>query len=252
MKPSVTLLDLGVVDYGEALALQRELFDKVVAERAGAGGQSGAGGGHLILCEHPHVYTLGKSGRAENLLVSEEFLHERGAALYRVERGGDITYHGPGQVVGYPILDLEKAGLGLRGYIETLEQSVIETMGEFGIEAGRSEGKTGVWVKDPDGLSGGDRAGEGSCEKHLTAREQTERKICAIGVRSSRFVAMHGFALNVATDLEWFGHINPCGFTGGAVTSMEKETGRKVEMSEVKRVLRERLEERLGVRIVKE
>ena len=238
MTPSVELLDLGTIDYKECWERQQELFDRLVAEKTG--GTTGdpakarsfpsRGGvpdraGWLILCEHPHVYTLGKSGHEENLLVGEEFLHSVGASFYRIDRGGDITYHGPGQIVGYPILDLEKTGMGLRGYIEAVEQAVIETVAEFGIEAARSEGKTGVWIKDARG----------------------ERKICAIGVRSSRFITMHGFALNAATDLKWFDHINPCGFTGGGVTSIEAETGRSVAMEDVKEVLCGRLASNLKI-----
>ncbi len=227
MRPSVELLDPGTVDYAEGVARQKELFEKLIAERETAG--------WLILCEHPHVYTLGKSGKAENLLVSEEFLREKGAALHRIERGGDITYHGPGQIVGYPILDLERVGLGLREYIEAVEQSVIETVGEFGIETGRVEGKTGVWVHD---------------ELRITNYElRTDRKICAIGVKASRGVVMHGFALNVATDLKWFEYINPCGFTDGGVTSIEKEVGEKVDIGEVKKVLCGRLEQNLKIRL---
>jgi lipoyl(octanoyl) transferase len=212
MNPPVELLDWGVVDYSEALARQRKLFEGLIAAKM----RDESGVGWIVLCEHPHVYTLGRSGKEKNLLVSEEFLRSRGASFHRTERGGDITYHGPGQTVVYPILDLERVGLGLREYIAALEQAVIETVAEFGIEAGRVAGKTGVWV-------GG------------------QRKICAIGVKSSRFVTMHGLALNVATDLEWFEHINPCGMAGSAVTSMERELEREFDREEVKRVLCGRL-----------
>jgi lipoyl(octanoyl) transferase len=167
MAAKVEFVDWGTVDYAEALARQRELFDRLIAAKSDAVVASGPEAarqktaeevrqmrsdhkkwaGWLVFCEHPHVYTLGKSGKNGNLLVSEEFLRSRGATLHRTERGGDITYHGPGQIVGYPILDLEKAGLGLRGYIAALEQAVIETLAHFGIEAGRVDGKTGVWVK---------------------------------------------------------------------------------------------------------
>jgi lipoyl(octanoyl) transferase len=242
MTPVVELLDWGVIDYAEALGRQRELFERLVAAKCGgpgvsmndpgrgfpsSGGVSAKPAGWLIMCQHPPVYTLGRSGRVENLLVSEEMLRERGAALHRIERGGDITFHGPGQLVVYPILDLDALGLGLRAYVEALEQSVIETVAGFGIEAGRIAGKTGVWV-------GGD--------KNLPPR-----KICAIGVKASRGVVMHGLALNVATDLGWFELINPCGFVGGAVTSIERETGRKTEMAAVKKLLGERLKENLKI-----
>lgn len=226
MKPAAEFLDLGTIDYGECWELQRRLFGELAAEKAeGTGHPEKAG--WLILCEHPHVYTLGKSGHDANLLVDEEFLRSRGASFYRIDRGGDITYHGPGQIVGYPILDLEKTGMGLREYIEAMEQAVIETVAEFGIEAGRSEGKTGVWVRD----------------------ERGERKICAIGVRSSRFITMHGFALNAATELGWFDYINPCGMVGGGVTSIEAETGRKADMEQIKAILRGRLSENMKVNI---
>ncbi len=246
MTPSVEFLDLGVIDYNECWERQQELFDALVAEKMrGAGDPAKAG--WLILCEHPHVYTLGKSGRCENLLVSEEFLRSVGTSFHRTDRGGDITYHGPGQIVGYPILDLEKTGMGLRDYIEAVEQSVIETVAEFGIAAGRSEGKTGVWVRESN-----HPALRAPFHRRGTSRTDTplqgnERKICAIGVRSSRFITMHGFALNVATDLKYFDHINPCGFMAGGVTSIEAETGKNIPMDEVKRVLCGRLGENLRI-----
>jgi lipoyl(octanoyl) transferase len=295
MKPRVELLDWGAIDYAHALDWQREMFERLVAEK----GKDERGVGWIVLCEHPHVYTLGRSGKAENLLVSEEFLSSRGASLHHTERGGDITYHGPGQTVVYPILDLEKVELSLRDYITALEQAVIETVAEFGIEAGRVAGKTGVWIKDerrktrdePSTACGasvtdrapnlsrrlveasreggkderrelengfrqsgdyatlGEKNGAGSllgvndraffetAEAESPLSRKPERKICAIGVRASRGVVMHGLALNVATDLGWFEHINPCGMVGGAVTSMEKEIGHKLDREEVKRVL---------------
>ena len=223
MKPTARLLDLGAIDYAEALARQRELFDGLIACKASG---NSADAGSIIMCEHPHVYTLGRSGQIGNMLVPEEFLHSRGAALFRIDRGGDITYHGPGQIVCYPILDLDKLGIGLRSYIEALEQSVVETLARFGIEAGSSEKGTGVWVKDSNG----------------------ERKICAIGVRASRGVVMHGLALNVATDLCWFDHINPCGFRDSRTTSMEVWLGHTVQLEEVKKNLAERLAANLGVK----
>lgn len=230
MKPRAEFQDWDTVDYREALERQRTLFEvlaapttqKPSAEVAAPATLPEADSvGWLIFCEHPHVYTLGRSGKEDNLLVDEEFLCSKGVSLHRTERGGDITYHGPGQIVGYPILDLQRLGLGLRRYVEALEEAVIETTAEFGINAGRVPGKTGVWVRD--------------------------KKICAIGVRASRGVVMHGFALNVSTDLRWFELVNPCGFVGGAVTSMEKETGRKIEIDEVKKLLCERLKENLKI-----
>ena len=170
-----------------------------------------------------------KSGHAENLLVGEEYLRSIGAEFYHIDRGGDITFHGPGQIVGYPILDLERIGLSLRDYIDALEGAVIRTVARYGIRAGRIAGASGVWI-------------EGA---------QPARKICAIGVRASRYVTMHGFALNVATDLRYFTHINPCGFTDRGATSIEKEIGRPVPMEEVKRRLVEDLCENLNVKIYK-
>jgi lipoyl(octanoyl) transferase len=226
MIPRVEYLDLGVVDYGEGWRRQRELFDGMVAEKvAGTGDPSKAG--YLIVCEHTPVYTIGKSGHDGNLLVSEDFLRSRGAELYHIDRGGDITFHGPGQVVVYPILDLERLGLGLRGYIEAMEQAVIDTLAELNIVAGRIPGKTGVWLSDGRG----------------------ERKICAIGVRSSRYITMHGLALNVATDLKWFELINPCGFVGGQVTSVDAERGEAIDIELVKRLLATKLEKNMNFKI---
>ncbi|MDR2890910.1 MAG: lipoyl(octanoyl) transferase LipB [Alistipes sp.] len=233
MKPRAELVDWGIIPYTEALARQKELFDALVATKkdAKAGADANGNGdgavkeaGTIVMCEHPHVYTMGKSGRVENLLVSERFLRDRGAEFHRTDRGGDITYHGPGQLVCYPIVDLEKLGMGLRDYVDVLERSVIETLAEFGIEATRVEGRTGVWVVD----------------------DCCERKICAIGVRSSQYVTMHGLALNVSTDLEWFRLINPCGMAGGSVTSICFEVGRKQSMERVKKLLAARLAENLG------
>lgn len=226
--------DLGLMGYAECWALQRSLFDRMLAAKAG---RAAAGGevpseqaGWLLLVEHPAVYTLGKSGREANLLVSEERLRAIGADLFRIDRGGDITFHGPGQIVGYPILDLERLGIGLRDYIDRLEEAVICLAADYGIEAGRIAGASGVWI-EPDSV----RA----------------RKLCAIGVRSSRFVTMHGFALNVNTDLRYFDYINPCGFTDRGATSIRRETGAEADMAEVKARLVERLSEKLNVRIYK-
>lgn len=226
--------DLGLMGYAECWALQRSLFDRMLAAKAG---RAAAGdevpseqAGRLLLVEHPAVYTLGKSGREANLLVSEERLRAMGADLFRIDRGGDITFHGPGQIVGYPILDLERLGIGLRDYIDRLEEAVICLAADYGIEAGRIAGASGVWI-EPD-----------------SARA---RKLCAIGVRSSRFVTMHGFALNVNTDLRYFDYINPCGFTDRGATSIRRETGVEADMAEVKARLVERLSEKLNVKIYK-
>lgn len=184
--------------------------------------------GTVLLTEHRPVYTLGKSGHAENLLVDRQALEAMGARFFHIDRGGDITFHGPGQLVCYPILDLEKIGIGLREYIDALEEAVIRTVARLGIRAGRIAGASGVWI-DPEA----DRP----------------RKICAIGVRSSRYVTMHGFALNVQTDLRWFARINPCGFTDRGVTSIARETGEKPDMEHVKMLVIENLSEILNVEI---
>ena len=227
----VSCRDLGRMDYKACWDLQQELFDTLLARKRSAAESSVPGtgstaaadsddAGTLLLVEHPPVYTLGKSGHAENLLIGREALEAMGARFFHIDRGGDITFHGPGQLVGYPILDLERIGIGLREYIEALEEAVIRTAARYGIEAGRIAGASGVWI-DP--------------------QENRPRKLCAIGVRSSRYVTMHGFALNVTTDLSWFTRINPCGFTDRGVTSLAAETGSHVPMQEVKRTITEEL-----------
>jgi lipoyl(octanoyl) transferase len=208
VRKNVTVKDLGTVEYGAAWEAQRRMFDRVMAAKRAAVGED-----VLLLCEHPHVYTLGKSGAASNLLVDDAFLERIGATFYKTDRGGDITYHGYGQLVGYPILDLERFGMGIREYVHAVEESVIHTVADYGIAAGRLDGATGVWLESD------------------TPRA---RKICAIGVKASRYVTMHGFALNVNTDLNYFSYINPCGFVDKGVTSIAKERGREVPMDEVK------------------
>jgi len=211
--------DLGLTDYNECWRVQQKIFDSLL--RNGESVQA------LILCEHPHTYTLGKSGLQENLLVGDEFLNKIGAKFYRIDRGGDITYHGPGQMVGYPVLDLKRFGIGLREYVNRLEESAIATLRGWGINGVRSDGAAGVWLEPDEG--------------------RPLRKICAIGVRSSRYVTMHGFALNVNTDLRYFGYINPCGFVERGVTSMEAELGYAVKMEDVKREFVRRFEEQFGL-----
>ena len=223
----VELLQLGMLDYGTCLETQRELFEGLINSRA-SNAVTG-NGGYLILCSHPHVYTLGKSGKAQNLLIGEQLLQSIGASFVSTDRGGDITYHGPGQVVGYPILDLGVVGLGLRQYIEYMEQAVIDTIARWGIEGQRDKGATGVWI------SGGGRP---------------LRKFCAIGVRSSHSVTMHGFALNVNTDLRYFSYINPCGFTDRAVTSMAEECGKEIDIRQVCDELTRRFEEIMKIKII--
>jgi lipoic acid synthetase len=224
--PRVIYDDLGRRDYKETWDYQELIFNAKVAEKSNGTPAGNKTTDRLIFVEHNHVYTLGKSGSEQNLLLDYIQLQARDASFYRIDRGGDITYHGPGQLVGYPIFDLEEMQIGLRDYISRLEEAIIMCLSRFGIEGGRLKGATGVWI-DPDN----------------TARA---RKICAIGVRASRHVTMHGFALNVSTDLSYFNHINPCGFTDKGVTSIEKETGKKVDMEAVKIHLRNTMREVFG------
>ena len=200
----------------QAWQRQDKLFDEVVAAKAA--GTSYVN--RIVLCEHPHVYTLGRSGKERNMLLSDEQLQAIGATYYHIDRGGDITYHGPGQLVSYPILNLEEFGWGLKEYIYHLEEAVIQVCASYGIEAGRVAGATGVWLEE--------------CTPKA-------RKICAIGVRSSHYVTMHGLALNVNTDLRYFSYINPCGFIDKGVTSLQKELGHEVPMNEVKQRLAEKI-----------
>jgi len=217
--------------YKECWEYQQQLFNDLLAKQGGDDDFVGT----IIFVEHPAVYTLGKSGNMSNLLIDEARLKALGAEFYHIDRGGDITFHGEGQVVCYPILDLEKLGIGLRRYVELLEQSVIETVAEYGIEGRRLEGATGVWLCD---------------EVENTAGETLQcnwRKICAIGVKASRFVTMHGLALNAATDLKWFTMINPCGFVDKGVTSITKELGREVSFEESSKVLCKKLLTNFGL-----
>lgn len=223
---SVKYEDFGLRDYKETWEYQEKIFQNIVnkkKENATEGpGSDEPFPGTLIFVEHPHVYTLGKSGSENNLLLNHIQLQAKEAAFYRIDRGGDITYHGPGQIVGYPIFDLERIGISLKKYIFLLEESVIRTLSEIGITASRLDGATGVWIDSE------------------TTRS---RKICAIGVRASRYVTMHGFAFNVNTNLDYFNYINPCGFTDKGVTSVEKELGGIQEMSALKILLKKNLEE---------
>ena len=224
----VAYRDLGTMEYKACWQLQQELFDAKLAQKAAH--ETSDDAGTLLLVEHAPVYTLGKNGRNENLLIPQAYLESLGASFFHIDRGGDITFHGPGQLVGYPILDLEQIGIGLRDYIAALEEAAIRTVAHYGIQADRIAGASGVW---------------------LDVATPRSRKICAIGVRSSRFVTMHGFALNVSTDLEWFTRINPCGFTDRGVTSIEKEVGHAVPMEEVKSLIINNLSEILNVKIYK-
>ena len=214
--------DIGLKDYKEVWDFQESLFNTVLESKK----RGNTPPGTLIFVEHPHVYTLGKSGSQNNLLINSIQLRAKDATFYKTDRGGDITYHGPGQIVGYPIFDLDAIKIGLKEYIYRLEEAVIRSVDEFGIKASRLEGGTGVWL-DPE-VPG------------------KARKICAIGVKASRFVTMHGFAFNVNTDLTYFNYINPCGFVDKGVTSLEKETGSRQNFDSVKGVVKKNLQEVFG------
>jgi lipoyl(octanoyl) transferase len=232
-KQEIYFKDLGLLGYQEAWDYQEKLLRENVrikssvfaVEPASEGEEmnlklANAAGtkNYLLFVEHPPVYTLGKSGKMENILLDDEKLKERGIGFFKTNRGGDITFHGPGQLVGYPILDLEKFGTDIGKYLRNIEEVIILTLADYGIRASRSAGETGVWM-DPS-LPG------------------KERKICAIGVRSSRWITMHGFALNVNTDLSYFNHIIPCGIVNKQVTSIAKETGHPVLIDEIKEKIR--------------
>jgi len=219
---SVNYIDKGLIDYKQCWDDQEVLFKASIQQKIDNrdGKSDETPPNHLIFCEHPHVYTLGKSGAGSNLLINEEMLRQHNAEFYKINRGGDITYHGPGQLVMYPIFDLDQFFTDIHKYMRYLEEAVILTLSEFGIEAGRVHGLTGVW------LEGG---------------TPNERKICAMGVKSSRWVTMHGIALNVNSDLSYFNHIVPCGIADKAVTSMEKELDKKLDMNAVQTALKENM-----------
>ncbi|NVJ89472.1 MAG: lipoyl(octanoyl) transferase LipB [Flavobacteriaceae bacterium] len=212
---SVFLQDLTQKDYKETWDYQTELLQEIVDTKIfnRRNNTTNKTKNHFLFVEHPHVYTLGKSGDLANLLLNEEQLKEKGATFYKINRGGDITYHGPGQIVGYPILDLENFFTDIHKYLRLLEETIILTIAEYGLKGTRSEGETGVW---------------------LDVGTPFARKICAMGIRSSRWVTMHGFALNVNVDLGYFDNIIPCGIRGKAVTSMEAELNKKLDLEEVK------------------
>ncbi len=227
MDELVHFRDLGRIGYAEAWELQENLLQAGVAIKTEAGRLQREGIAvapdrtthHLLFCEHPPVFTLGKSGKIEHVLINEEQRAARGIEFFHTNRGGDITFHGPGQLVGYPILDLEYFGTDIGRYLRNLEEVIIRTLFRFGLKGERSSGETGVWI-DP-------------------AVPGRERKICAMGVRCSRWITMHGFALNVNTDLSYFNAIVPCGIVGKQVTSLEKELGQPVDMAELKSIVQD-------------
>lgn len=213
---NIETIDWGTIEYSEAWKLQEEAFQTVINSKLNNIQYKN----RIYICEHPHVYTLGKSGKDSNFLISEDYLKTINASLFHIDRGGDITYHGPGQIVCYPIINLQDFNLGVREYVELLEEAVILTCKEFGVETERFEGATGVWIEP---------------------KTSRARKICAIGVKCSRYVTMHGLAFNVNTDLSYFRHINPCGFIDKGVTSLSKELNQTIDISSVKQRLNENL-----------
>ena len=236
MSYSVIYEDIGQKDYKETWDYQADIFNRLVDSKK-PGTRVGESvrnilPGKLIFVEHPHVYTLGKSGSEKNLLLDLIQLKAKDASFYRIDRGGDITYHGPGQIVGYPIFDLETIMIGLKEYIYRLEEAIIRTVNEFSLTASRLDGGTGVWL-DPE-VPG------------------KARKICAIGVKASRYITMHGFAFNVNTDLTYFNNINPCGFMDKGVTSLQKELGISQDFESVKRKVKKNLQEVFDLNWIKE
>jgi lipoyl(octanoyl) transferase len=217
----VTYLSLPTTDYQQAWEYQEKLFGETIevktANRKLLPAEQKATPNYLIVCQHPHVYTLGKSGVESHLLLNEEALKQKQATFYKINRGGDITYHGPGQLVAYPILDLDNFFTDIHRYLRYLEEAVILTLADFGIKAGRIPGLTGVWLDYEE--------------------QQNPRKICAMGVKCSRWVTMHGLALNVNADLSYFNHIIPCGITDKAVTSMQQELGQPIPLPAVEEKL---------------
>jgi len=210
----LTFVDWGAIPYSKAFEKQKELFNKAIKLKT----EQKEVENMIIFCEHPHVITIGKNGSAFNLLFPEKILKEKQVELFNVDRGGDVTYHGPGQLVGYPILDLDAFHIGLKNYIFILEEIIIKLLSEYGIKGERLMGAAGVWLD--------------------AENPQKARKICAIGVKSSHFITMHGFALNIMTDLSYFSLINPCGFIDKGVTSMEVELNRRVYIEELKEKLK--------------
>lgn len=217
LNKKVEVINLGLIDYQEGWDYQEKRFAEIVDIKVQNRNETSENQkitpNFLIFCQHPHVYTLGKSGKIDHLLLDEEKLNEKEAKFYKINRGGDITYHGPGQLVGYPILDLDNFFTDIHKYMRLLEEAIIRTLAEYDIEAGRIDGLTGVWLD--------------------AVEQKNPRKICAMGVKASRWVTMHGFALNVNTDLNYFSHIVPCGIDDKAVTSMATELGRLIDLEEV-------------------
>lgn len=231
MNKKTQFIQLGLVDYKKAWEYQAEIFNRILAikseNRLLPAEAQRETENYLLFCQHPHVFTLGKSGNEQNLLIKKEALESIQATYYHINRGGDITYHGPGQIVGYPVLDMENFFTDIHKYMRFMEEAVIRTLAGYNIPAGRIPGLTGVWI-DAD-------------------HPDEARKICALGVKTSRWVTMHGFAFNVNTDLRYFDYIVPCGIAEKTVTSMEKELGSKQNMLEVEEILKENLRQQFGM-----
>lgn len=219
MYKNIIYQDLGLTSYKDTWDYQEELFQKVISAKLNEDADKEQ---YILFCEHKHVYTLGKSGNKQNLLIAEHICKSKNIDFFPINRGGDITYHGPGQLVVYPIIDLEDLGVGIKAYISMIEDVVIEVLNTYGIKGEKDEKAMGVWI-----------------DKDNPAKA---RKICAIGVRASRFVTMHGLALNINTDLSYFSHINPCGFTDKAVTSMQQELGKWIDLEEVSKRMKDAFE----------
>ncbi len=226
----ILLYQPGLMEYRKAWSVQKELFTRNFNIKTGK--TKGDTSNHLFLLEHPHVYTLGNSGDKDNLLLSDEMRNKKMLSFFKIERGGDITYHGPGQLVGYPVFDLDKLHLSIKEFVYNIEEMLIDTVAHFGIVAERLEGATGVWLD--------------SYHPHKA------RKIAAIGMKISKKISMHGFALNVNTNLEYFNYIIPCGLKNKGVTSIEKELGKEVPLSEVTAVLKHAFEKVFGVTLTLE
>jgi lipoyl(octanoyl) transferase len=207
---NLTFVDWGLIPYSEALEKQKGLFDVAIRQKS----EQKEVQNMVIFCEHPHVITIGKNGSTSNILFQEKILKEKQVELYHIDRGGDVTYHGPGQLVGYPVIDLEAFHIGLKVYIFLLEEIIIQLLDHYAIKGERLTGAAGVWLE--------------------TGQPDKVRKICAIGVKSSHYITMHGFALNISTDLSYFGLINPCGFKDKGVTSIEKELNCKINLEQLK------------------
>ena len=231
MNKKVSFEDLGLIDYKQCWDYQELLFTSILGAKSynRKNGANKKTNNYLLFCEHPHVYTLGKSGNEKNLLVTENYLKSKNATFYKINRGGDITYHGPGQIVGYPILDLDNFFSDIHKYLRLLEESIILTLNDYGLKGERSIGETGVW---------------------FDVGTTKARKICALGVKTSRWVTMHGFAFNINTDLSYYQSIVPCGIVDKQVTSLEKELGQKLKIEDVKKKLKLNLAELFKMTII--